>query len=127
MDWLFKLDLNSVFDMILSFFMFPLHIILTPVDYLLKQIPNIDVIPNSISAIVGYVGNISSTINSRCNFLRLDLPCFDISCSILSVCFGYFYSFRIFWRNWRSFKTWDFDKRNKLSGSFEQFGKCCYG
>ena len=64
MDHLFDVDFNSVFDAILSFFMFPLHIILTPVDYLLKQIPNIDVIPNSISAIVGYVGNIPSTIVS---------------------------------------------------------------
>ena len=64
MDHLFDIDFNSVFDAILSFFMFPLHIILTPVDYLLKQIPNIDVIPNSISAIVGYVGNIPSTIVS---------------------------------------------------------------
>lgn len=64
MDHLSDIDFNSVFDAILSFFMFPLHIILTPVDYLLKQIPNIDVIPNSISAIVGYVGNIPSTIVS---------------------------------------------------------------
>ena len=64
MDHLFDIDFNSVFDAILLFFMFPLHIILTPVDYLLKQIPNIDVIPNSISAIVGYVGNIPSTIVS---------------------------------------------------------------
>lgn len=64
MDHLFDIDFNSVFDAILSFFMFPLHIILTPVDYLLKQIPNIDVIPNSISAIVGYVGNIPPTIVS---------------------------------------------------------------
>lgn len=64
MDHLFDVDFNSVFDAILSFFMFPLHIILTPVDYILKQIPNIDVIPNSISAIVGYVGNIPSTIVS---------------------------------------------------------------
>ena len=64
MDHLFDIDFNSVFDAILSFFMFPLHIILTPVDYLLKQIPNIDVIPNSMSAIVGYVGNIPSTIVS---------------------------------------------------------------
>lgn len=59
-----NINFSALFDAILSFFMFPLHIILTPVDYLLKQIPNIDVIPNSISAIVGYVGNIPSTLVS---------------------------------------------------------------
>ena len=59
-----NINFSALFDAILSFFMFPLHVILTPVDYLLKQIPNIDVIPNSISAIVGYVGNIPSTLVS---------------------------------------------------------------
>lgn len=59
-----NINFSALFDALLSFFMFPLHIILTPVDYLLKQIPNIDVIPNSISAIVGYVGNIPSTLVS---------------------------------------------------------------
>lgn len=59
-----NINFSALFDAILSFFMFPLHVILTPVDYLLKQIPNIDVIQNSISAIVGYVGNIPSTLVS---------------------------------------------------------------
>ena len=59
-----NINFSALFDAILSFFMFPLHVILTPVDYLLKQISNIDVIPNSISAIVGYVGNIPSTLVS---------------------------------------------------------------
>ena len=37
---------------------------MTPVDYLLKQIPNINVIPDSISAMTSYVGSIPSTIVS---------------------------------------------------------------
>lgn len=57
-----NINFSALFDAILSFFMFPLHVILTPVDYFLKQIPNIDVIPNSISAIVVYFGNIPSTL-----------------------------------------------------------------
>lgn len=59
-----NINFSALFDAILSFFMFPLHVILTPVDYLLKQIPNINIIPESISAIVGYVGNIPSTLVS---------------------------------------------------------------
>lgn len=61
---MFNFDFSAAFDALLSFFMIPLHIILMPVDYLLKQIPNISIIPQSISAIVGYVGSIPSAIVS---------------------------------------------------------------
>ncbi len=44
-----NINFSALFDAILSFFMF---------------IPNINVIPESISAIVGYVGNIPSTLVS---------------------------------------------------------------
>ncbi len=57
-------DFSAIFDAILTFFMTPIHLMLMPVDYLLRQIPGIQIIPDSIGAVAGYIGTIPSTIVS---------------------------------------------------------------
>lgn len=55
---------DNLFQAFVDLAMIPLKLILAPVDYFLAQIPGLDAIPQALSAVVGYVGNIPSTFVS---------------------------------------------------------------
>lgn len=55
---------ENLFQAGIDLAMIPLRIILIPVDYFLAQIPGLDAIPGALSAMVGLVGNIPSTVVS---------------------------------------------------------------
>jgi hypothetical protein len=49
-------------DLITTVLLLPLQLILIPIDMFLNLIPNIEIVPQAISAIVGYIGFLPSTL-----------------------------------------------------------------
>lgn len=54
--------MDIIIDTLLTVLIAPLQLVLLPIDALLNNIPNIALIPQSISAITQFVGAIPSTI-----------------------------------------------------------------
>lgn len=62
--WSWDNLVSNLLDIIFAFIMFPIQVIMYPVDLLLDQIPGIEVIPDSIFAIVGFIGSLPQTLVS---------------------------------------------------------------
>lgn len=54
--------IQSIPDLLIGFLFFVVHLVLVPIDLLLDKIPDIEVVPEAIANIVGFVGSVPATV-----------------------------------------------------------------
>lgn len=55
-------DASTVIDVILTVFLLPLQLILLPFDLLLSRIPDIGLIPTTLTSVISYIGQLPTTL-----------------------------------------------------------------